>query len=183
MTDISFEEDTRCNEYKLEREWARQSELTMKWTRKHALAVSRTNRAREFLRVTKAETKRETDKERADVYFDIRKHPEDYNLSKDASETAINHAINQDREFYEFCNRQERKVKDANDDLIVAIEEELIYEGAVKAMMAKRRAIENLQILFGLGYYGEPKGKKVERGEQSGREIEEQVRRGRDVDR
>lgn len=156
MNDRSYEEDSRIDENcDLALEWERQAERMMYWSRKHALAITKTNRARESLRIIKGEVKREIDRERAKFDLDVRRFPADYGL-KNPSEAAISHAINRDDEFMEFCDDQERRVNEANEALILAIEEENVYEGAVKAMTHKKRALEELQSLWEKNWFGEP---------------------------
>lgn len=187
----SFEEDTKVSENaNLDEEWRKNPERMMYWSRQHALAITRTNRAREKLRVIKGEVKRDTEKERANVDLDIRRYPGDYDLPKNPTETAITGAINRDRDFLKFCDEQEERIKQAVNELIEAEEEENIYEGAVKAMQYKKRSLENLQSLWEKNYYGDLQNRdtrsrdaRLENARHNGEGIRDQFRRSLSHDR
>lgn len=153
----SYEEDARIDENAdLIKEWQTQAERMMYWSLKHSKAITNTNRIREKLRIIKGEVKRDIDRERAKVDFDIRRYPEDYGLPKNPTEASIANAINRDGDFLKFCDDAEKRVNDVSNELIDAIEEENVFESAVKAMSHKKRALENLQSLWEKNYYGEP---------------------------
>ncbi len=186
MIDTSYEDDIKINENRLDWEWGRQASLMMKWSGKHALATKRRFQAEQQLRIAKAEGKWAIDKLRATIDQDIRLYPEDYGFKKDEkpAEHAISNAINRDKELSELNAEQERKIKEANDALIDAVEEEGVYAAAVKAMQHRKKSLEALAQLYYDNYHAEPRQpgsseERYERTRRTGMEMRDGMNRDR----
>lgn len=187
--DTSYEQDLQINEHRLEWEFARQPTLAMKWSTKHAQAKKELARAEENLKVVRAEVKRAIAEERAIVDRDIRQYPASYGFTKAPTEPAIEKAIDRDKEFKQFCIKQEGRVEIASQEYIEAVEREAIYEGASKAIgIGRKKSLEAMLSLYLTNYYSEPKvgkdvqGMRLERSRQMGDEIRQQMRKGGDGD-
>lgn len=179
MMDTSYEDDIKINEYKLDWEWGRHASLMMKWSKKHALAVTRKAQAEQNLRIVRSDAKWIIDKEKADIDKDIREYPEDYGFEKTPSDKAVEHAINRDKGLRKLILEQNKLIKQATDELIEATEEEGVYAAAEKAMVHRKKSLENLGALYLANYYGEPRqpGSTRKRYEQA-KEVGKEFRRG-----
>ena len=179
IVEDDFEQDVKIDHNRLDFEWQRQAELTAKWARKLAVAKEKRMRAEQKHKVLKADIKWQIEQERAKIDFDIRRYPEDYGLSKSPTEFSINHAINRDKEFLKFVLEKEEEVKQAFSDYVDCVRDEEIYAAAVKAMVDKKKALENLEQLYVTEYYGEPKSMgfsrdaRFQRSKEIGKELRE----------
>ena len=83
----------------------------------------------------------------------------------------------------ETCREQQRLIKEASDALVDAIEEEAVYAAAEKAMMARRKSLENLAMLYQVNYYSEPRqpnqSRRLENAKHIGGDLRDYLNRGR----
>lgn len=183
MIDTTYEQDVLINENRFDEEWLRQPSLMMKWSLKHATSVKRKARAEENLKIIRAEARRLIDKEKSKVDTDIRKYWKDYGFDSRPTENGIENAINGDKKFNEFCDAQEKRIKEAGDVLIDAVEEEAIYAAAVKAMVHRKKSLEELGEFIRLNLGSEPhlsnpaREEQVRRSREGTREMRESMRR------
>lgn len=182
MMDTSYDDDIKINEYRLDWEWGRQASLMMKWSKKHAFATTARHQAEQYLRIVKSDAKWIIEQEKANIDKDIRRFPKDYGFQKTPSDKAIEHAINRDGELRKLVTEQNKKIKHATDEFINAVEEEEVYAAAEKAMMARRKSLENLASLYLANYYGEPHQPRTGQTREGDREIRKEGMRRREAD-
>lgn len=132
-SEIDYEKDTSIDESALDVEWLDQPKLTMKYT-KHEAECKR------HLAVCKADL----DIVHSDLDKKIRTDPEKYGLDK-ITEKAIMNVIQADQKYIDA----QEAIRDAEYELNMAY-------GAVRAIYAKKEALENLVRLFGQQYFAGP---------------------------
>lgn len=128
-------EDIKINPDQLDVEWVRQPELTHEYNRLLAEARAETDRA-----------KANMDLVEAGLRADIRSNPDDYKLDGRVTENAIHETV-----------VENRKYRDALDAYNEAKRQQDLMLAAVKAMDAKKDALENLVRLFGQSYFAAPR--------------------------
>lgn len=131
---MNYEQDIRIDETALDVEWLEQPTLMMKYAKIAAEARRELDLAKENLDVIKAE-----------IDKDIRMNPENYDLGK-VTEAAI---------FATMLGTA--KYKKANQRLIDAKYEADVASAAVRAMDARKEALENLVRLHGQQYFAGPR--------------------------
>jgi hypothetical protein len=112
--------------------WLDQPQKFMEYGESWANAVRTRDKKKEMLDITKAE-----------LDSDIRANWENYGFDKKPTEAAISAAITQDKKF-----------KDANEELAQAIEDMNIMAVAKSAFEHRKKALENITSLYLAGYYG-----------------------------
>jgi len=147
--------DFRIDAYNLDREWVRQPELYRQYASALADAKMELDEAKNDLSVIKSEVEKE-----------IRQDPEKFGLAK-VTEAAVAMAVPLDT-----------RVRDAEEQIIVAKHKVGLLEAAVGALDHKKRALSDLVSLHLADYFSEPTARK------DGRETtedfgKEQARRGR----
>lgn len=142
--DIDFEQDLKINVYDIGNEWIRLPALIQKYGKLAANAANKKERA-----------KAKVDWHRAQLDFDIRKNPENYdNLPTDPksgnpklTETIISSAI-----------VLEESYREAIDARIDAVYEHASMQVLSHTMGYKATALENITKLIVAGWFGEGKG-------------------------
>lgn len=129
--------DFEINEQDLASEWLAQPRLFKKYA--DALADAR-------LAVDKAEAKLKV--VRADLDYDIRSNPAEFNLTK-ATEAIVENTI-----------VKQSKHKAASKALVEAKHAMRVLDGAVQTMEHRKRALEKLVDLHGQHYWAAPKASK-----------------------
>lgn len=131
--EFNFEKDTSIDDSALDVEWLDQPRLTMRYTTFEAEA-----------RFDLDNAKAELDVLRAELDQKIRNDPEAYGLPK-ITESAISNAIDASKD-----------VKDAEEKVRVCQYELNMAQAAVRAIYAKKDALENLVRLHGQQYFAGP---------------------------
>lgn len=162
---MNYEQDITIDEAALDVEWTIQPNLMMKYARHAANMRLEMDKAKEALELVKAE-----------IDKDIRLHPEKYEIEKITDKVVENTIPMQSR------------YKGASNDYIQAkFESDLAYS-VVKAIDARKDALENLVRLHGQQYFAGPKiprnlHDEVEKKKEKQREINQSIgsslRRGR----
>lgn len=130
---MNYETDVSIDESALDVEWLDQASLTMKYCQLEAEAQRAYDNAKERLDIVRAE-----------LYQKITNDPDSYNLPK-TTEGAINGAI-----------LMTEKYQEAQEDVGQALYEYQMAKAAVRAMYAKKDALENLVRLHGQQYFAGP---------------------------
>jgi hypothetical protein len=131
---MNYEEDMKIDEQSLDIEWLEQPGLMFRYTKYAADIRLRADKAKENLDLVKA-----------DIDKDIRTNPEKYDIEKITETVVLNTIIG---------NVRYRK---ANEELSNAQYELNIANGAIRAIEARKDALENLGRLLGLQYFAGPK--------------------------
>lgn len=131
---MNYEQDVRIDETALDVEWLEQPSLMMKYARVAIEARKKLDQAKEVLDVAKAELDKQ-----------IRTKPEDYGIDKITESVVQNTILLQD------------EYKTANADIIEAKYQTDMANAAVRAVEARKDALENLVRLFGQSYFAGPK--------------------------
>jgi hypothetical protein len=128
------ENDLNINELSLDKEWLKQANLCYNYNKELAIA-------KHTLDVADAKY----DKNRADTARDIRKNPEKYEMAK-VTEDAIKEVLG--------------TIPELQNDLNSIIEAKLsvgLIQASVNAIDHKKRALECLVQLHGMGYFATPR--------------------------
>lgn len=133
MKKLNYEQDVSIDEEALDVEWLQQADLTIKYCQLEAKARRKVDQAKEKLDVVEAE-----------LYQKICNNPEQYNLPK-TTESAIAGAIKMTEEY-----------KEASEAVHEAEYQLNMVQGAVRAVYAKKDALENLVRLYGQQYFAGP---------------------------
>jgi hypothetical protein len=149
---MNYEEDIRIDDSALDVEWLGQAELTFKYC-KHVANMERAmDKAKEFLDLAKAE-----------VDKDVREHPEKHKLGDiKITEAVVTSAI-----------LQSDKYKDAYSDYLDAKFEFGVARGAEKAFQDRKKALENLVMLFGQNYFAGPSMPRNLSNERTKKKVED----------
>jgi len=131
---MNYEDDIRIDETALDVEWLEQATLMIKYAKHAAVMRQRLDLAKELLDLVRAELDKE-----------IRSNPERFDIDKITETVVQNTIIQQDR------------FKKANENLINTKFETDIAQSAVRAMDARKDALENLVRLHGQQYFAGPK--------------------------
>jgi hypothetical protein len=131
---MNYENDIKIDETALDVEWLDQPSLMMKYARILAEARLELDRAKEAVDLIKAKLDK-----------DIRTSPNDYGIGK-ITESVVENAIIA-QPAYVVANQELMQAKYDND----------IAYGAVKAIDARKDALENLVRLHGQQYFAGPK--------------------------
>lgn len=131
---MNYEQDIRIDETALDVEWLEQPSLMMKYARVAIEARKKLDQAKEALDVAKAELDK-----------NIRSNPERFGLEK-ITEGAITSAILTHKDYAK-----------ANQEMIEAKYQTDMANAAVRAVEARKDALENLVRLFGQSYFAGPK--------------------------
>lgn len=129
---MSYENDLKIDEHRLEKEWLKQPALYMQYAEKAALADSKAKRAKENVETIKAERS---------AYY-RKKHSDE---GEKFTENSISVEVQTDTECI-----------DAVSEYITAMEHAAVLSAAVKAFEHKKAALENLVRLTLAGYYSQP---------------------------
>lgn len=131
---MDYEKDMRIDETALDIEWLEQSGLMMRYARNAASARMELDRAKEALELVKAELDKE-----------IRMNPESFDIEK-ITDKVVENTIPMQKAYIE-----------ANDTFIKAKFDLDIAQAAVRAIEARKDALENLVRLYGQQYFAGPK--------------------------
>ncbi len=133
---MNYERDMQIDESSLDVEWLEQPSLVMKYARNESETERLKDLAKENLDLVKAKLDR-----------DIRVNPENFDL-KDVkiTEPVVTNAVINHANF-----------KDANKKYIDAVFEWNLAKNAMKAVIQRKDALENLVRLLGLNYFAGPK--------------------------
>lgn len=133
MKELNYEKDTSIDESALDTEWLQQASLTFKYCQMEAEARKAVDDTKSRLDIVKAELDKE-----------IRNNPEKFNLPK-ITESAIKSAILVNENYI-----------NAKDEYSQAQYELNMAQAAVRAIYAKKDALENLVRLHGQQYFAGP---------------------------
>jgi len=133
MSKFDYEQDVSIDEEALDIEWLEHPDLTIKYCQMEARARQQLDHAKENMVVVEAE-----------LYQKICNNPEAYDLPK-TTESAISGAMKMTDKY----KQAKEKVNEAQYELNMA-------QAAVKAIYAKKDALENLVRLFGQQYFAGP---------------------------
>lgn len=131
---VDFSADTHIDEQALDVEWLNQSDLMYKYCRIEAAAHRRADLAKMRVEVRYAQLDRA-----------IRSDPDGFGISRISNE-AISSAVKTDPEYTEALVAE-----------IEARYEQRMASSAVRALMDKKSALENLVRLFGMSYFSGPR--------------------------
>lgn len=131
---MNYEEDLRIDETALDVEWLNQPTLMMKYARHAAQCRLELDRAKEALELVKSELDKE-----------IRSFPERFGIEK-ITDKVVENTIPMQIDY-----------KEMNLAYINAKFESEVAYGAVKAVEARKDALENMGRLLGLQYFAGPK--------------------------
>lgn len=151
-----YEMDQAIDPGALDVEWLEQASLFMRWSEKSADASARVDRAKDKLKVVKAE-----------VFLDVRAHPEKYRLEKVTDKVT------------EAVVESSEEVQAAASELITFKHESDILSAAVKSFEQRKTALENLVKLQGQNYFAGPTEPRDLRGEFDSHQAAEKVARER----
>jgi len=144
---MNYEQDIRIDETALDVEWLEQPRLMMKYARHAADCRMNLDLAKERVDFVKAELDKH-----------IRENPKYYKMEK-VTESAIQNII-----------ITQEKYMDAEEKLIHARYDLDIANAAVRALDARKEALENLVRLYGLQYFAGPRVLRDLRTEVENRE-------------
>lgn len=130
---INYERDMHIDENALDIEWLEQANKMMKYAQHSAETRATLEKAKESLDLVRAQIDKE-----------IREHPEAFNITK-ITENAVENTIVQEPQY-----------RDAYQEYLQAKYESDMAYGAVRAMEARKEALENLVRLNGQQYFAGP---------------------------
>jgi len=133
MSELNYKEDVHIDEEALDVEWLQHPDLTVKYCQMEAKARRKVDEAKQNLDVVEAE-----------LYEEICNNPEKYNLPK-TTESAIDGAMKMTDKYQEAKQRVTKAEYQLN-----------MVQGAVRAVYAKKDALENLVRLHGQQYFAGP---------------------------
>lgn len=131
---MNYEDDIKIDETALDVEWLEQPSLMMKYAQLAAEMRSEMDKAKEALELVKSELDK-----------DIRSNPEKYGLEK-ITDKVVENTIPTQNDY----RRASKRYLDAKFNSDIAF-------GAVKAVDARKDALENLVRLHGQQYFAGPK--------------------------
>lgn len=151
-----YEEDLYIDPDALDVEWLEQAQTFMRWSEKLADARARVDRAKDKLKVVRAE-----------VFLDVRANPNKYGLEK-VTDKASDAVVESNED-----------VKAAASELIAFKHESDILDGAVKSFDQRKTSLENLVKLQGQNYFAGPSEPRDLHHESKTREAKRAVGRQR----
>ncbi len=131
---MNYEDDIKIDETALDVEWLNQATLMLKYARHAAECRMELDKAKEELELTKSELDKE-----------IRSKPEKFGIEK-ITDKVVENTIPMQPQY-----------KMASKNFINARFESDVAYGAVKAIEARKDALENMGRLLGLQYFAGPK--------------------------
>lgn len=137
MEELNFELDTAIDPHILDEEWATQSSLYMEYCKQWATESKELDRLKKQLPILEAK-----------VGNDIRENPGNYSYKLTVD--AVNNLIASNEEVIAMNNEIIEKTYTVN-----------LLRGALTALDHKKKALENLVMLFGLNYFSGPSEAKT----------------------
>jgi len=131
---MNYEEDIKIDDTALDVEWLEQPGLMLRYSRHAANARMEVDKAKEAFELTKAELDKE-----------IRSYPDRFGIEK-ITDKVVENTLPMQKDY-----------KEASERLINAKFELDVANGALRAMEARKDALENLARLLGLQYFAGPK--------------------------
>jgi len=131
---MNYEEDIKIDDTALDVEWLEQPGLMLRYSRHAANARMEVDKAKEAFELTKAELDKE-----------IRSYPDRFGIEK-ITDKVVENTLPMQKDY-----------KEASERLINAKFELDVANGALRAMEARKDALENLARLLGLQYFSGPK--------------------------
>ena len=151
---MNYEKDMRIDEDALDIEWLEQPTLMLKYAQHAALLRSNFDKSKEKLEFVKAK-----------IDKDIRSNPEKYGLEKITDKVVENTTVLQNE--YKSALIEFQDLKFEND----------VASGVIKAVEARKDALENLVRLHGLQYFAGPQIPRDIRNERAARERQNEIKK------
>ncbi len=173
MIELDFEKDINIDPDNLDIEWMEQPELVYKYSK----AVAESEDELSIAKLDMDMTKNELEKVRASTELHIRANPEHYGLAKKPTEASVKSAIALEKEVLDTQKEYYDTIKKLNKakDIVNT------FRSALKAIEAKRPALENLVKLLLSNYYSGPieprniKEKIAEKEERNKKIVEDKI--------